>query len=209
MSNSRRAAKIAKGEGTRSPGEMDFCPARRFASLPRAPRKRESIEFELETSNIERWGRGSRWCAALTLSRCARRAARFAPGARKAAQPPARTPLLSLFPGARAAPHASRRARGKQHSRLPGNKTSEKSWMARSRSANKMADLQRLTEQARAFPQRSAGGPASQSERAPTKVSTARRRRRASFSPSGFVTARRSAALFDCGHVEACEHTQR
>jgi len=43
--------------------------------------------------------------------------ARFAPGARKAAQPHARSPPAL---GARAAPHASRRARGRQLSRMPG-----------------------------------------------------------------------------------------
>ena len=40
--------------------------------------------------------------------------------------------------GAREAPHASRRARGRQSSRMPGTKTSEKSWKTRSRSANEM-----------------------------------------------------------------------
>jgi len=81
----------------------------------------------------------------------------------------------ALFPlsplGARAAPHASRPARGRQSSRMPGTKTSDRSWKTRSRSAHEMADLQRLTGQARAFPGRSAGGPAPPSERAQTRVS--------------------------------------
>jgi len=52
-------------------------------------------------------------------SRCARSAAPLAPGARQTAQPPARLRSRSP-PGARAAPHASRRARGRQLSRMPG-----------------------------------------------------------------------------------------
>ena len=102
------------------------------------------------------------------------------------ATPNAETPVSLLSLGARAAPHAlaprraedtpspplsfssrcarsaarSRRARGRRLSRMPGTKTSDKSWKTRSRSANEMADRQRLTGQARAFPQRSAGGPA-------------------------------------------------
>jgi len=91
--------------------------------------------------------------------RCARSAARFAPGARQTAQPTARSRVahersnatLPTNSGARGAPHASRRARGRQFSRMPGTTTTVKSWMARSRSANKMADLREPTERARAF----------------------------------------------------------
>jgi len=55
-------------------------------------------------------------------SRCARSAARLPPGARQAVQPHARSAFFSPAPlGARAAPHASRRARAKQFSRMPGN----------------------------------------------------------------------------------------
>jgi len=125
----------------------------------------------------------------LRPSRCPRSAARLfaplsaraqrrtplrSPLAARVAPPPSSLPLAarvaphasSLPLGARVAPHASRRARGRQFSRMPGTETSEKSWKTRSRSANEMADLQRLTEQARAFPGRSAGGPAQPSERA-------------------------------------------
>jgi len=45
---------------------------------------------------------------------------------------------LALPLGARAAPHASRRARAKQLSRMPGTTTSDKSWKAKSRSAIEM-----------------------------------------------------------------------
>src|SRR6188768_1822663 len=54
---------------------------------------------------------------------------------------------------------------------MPGTKTTSKSWKTRSRSANKAQTYKELTEQARAFPGRSAGGPAPPSERAQTKVS--------------------------------------
>ena len=63
-------------------------------------------------------------------------------------------------------------ARGKQLSRMPGTKTTWKSWKTRSRSANKMETYKELTEQAPAFRGQSAGGPAPPSERAPTKVSS-------------------------------------
>jgi len=73
----------------------------------------------------------------------------------------ARNPPTGLnFSGARAAPHAARRtprakARAKQFSRLPGTKTSEKSWKTppsgitkrvRSRSANEMETYEAAAE---------------------------------------------------------------
>ena len=60
-------------------------------------------------------------------------------------------PNESLPPRAQRRTSLSRRARGRQLSRLPGTKTSEKSWKNRSRSANEMADLREPTERARAF----------------------------------------------------------
>jgi hypothetical protein len=129
-------------------------------------------------------------------SRCARSAARFP--ALLPVRAKRRTPPRSA-PGTREAPHASplcsryarsaarfpallpvrakrrtlpRRARGRRSSRMPGTKTSDKSWKTRSRSAKEMEDLQRLTEQAPAFHGRSASGPAPPSERAQTKVSS-------------------------------------
>jgi len=101
--------------------------------------------------------------------------ARAAPHARagRAEDGSAACRLLSPL-GARAAPHA-RAGRAEDGSAAcpepKPTKTSDKSWKTRSRSANEMADLQRLTAQARAFPQRSAGGPAPPSERAQTRVS--------------------------------------
>ncbi len=108
--------------------------------------------------------------------------------AERAEKQPGRTPVLSLSLGAREAPHASRRAREKQLSRTPlfallsrcarsaarfapsarkavqphARKYVELSDFGtiRSRSTKEMEAHKELTEQARAFPGRSASGPA-------------------------------------------------
>ena len=60
--------------------------------------------------------------------------------------------------GAREAPHARAGGRAKQPSRMLGNKTSEKSWKTRSRSGTERRSQRKLTDQAHAISQRSAGG---------------------------------------------------
>jgi len=110
--------------------------------------------------------------------------------ARQTVQPHARL-RLALPLGARAAPHASRRARAKQFSRMPGTTTSDKSWKTRSRSANEMADLQRADRTGACFPTASARAaqrprPSVRKRESPA----ARRRRRAALTPRVFRRSR-------------------
>ncbi len=73
--------------------------------------------------------------------------------------------------GARAAPHASRRARGGQVSRMLGNTSSSLTW-ARSDHELRMRWGPRRTDRTGAcFPRAQRGRPSRSTERAPTKVS--------------------------------------
>jgi len=95
-------------------------------------------------------------------------AARIATCAQKAVQPSS----LSLSRCARSAARSRAPARAKQPSRMPGNTSKyvefSRLWQDKITISQQGADLRRLTGQARAFPQRSASGQTSPSERAPT-----------------------------------------
>jgi len=107
-------------------------------------RSRLSGAREASHATPQRERRSTAACPSL---RCARSVARFAPSSSAAA------PLRCARSVARHAP-----ACAKEYSRMPGTKTSDKSWKTRSRSANERRSQRKLTEQAHAISKRRGSG---------------------------------------------------